>query len=441
MPQERTPPPLKESLVLSANALTRPAEKVAPADPDSGSEVVAPETRRQDPGPQDESLGWNPRLPAVFATQRGRSLIQRFGPRLQFLPDGRIRRFLHVPVGMGNRLEGLIKNEWFTAEFAEGNPEGNLVQVQPAADKAIIRVPGASQAPSPKDKPADVADWLLITAREPLQDRVDRWLNVWWTGREHVEIRVLVIERELREIEDFGSLTRLSPVSGRKFIREIGSELPNQGGGSFLDLRGIQDAVQLESTLQLLQRLGHATITSVPTVVARDGIPAQVTNVTRIPYLTATKVDPNGNVNTKIDWENVGVQMDVTAMTLGRDQVDLTLDISVTSINAAVQNPDLPAPTVATTLAQTNVKLTDGQSLLIGGLKSTLVTESVESIPLLGDIPILGVLFRSIYNENRETEVIFIVTPTIRRLAGARPQMGETGGVDALFDDLGEEGR
>ena len=69
--------------------------------------------------------------------------------------------------------------------------------------------------------------------------------------------------------------------------------------------------------------------------------------------------------------------------------------------------------------------MSDGESLIIGGLLDRRITKSLNKFPLLGDIPILGALFRSTHFQNRETELVFVITPRIVRTMkpGEKPQL------------------
>ena len=78
----------------------------------------------------------------------------------------------------------------------------------------------------------------------------------------------------------------------------------------------------------------------------------------------------------------------------------------------------LPAngyPIIDTREIRTIVQLKDGESLVLGGLLQEDTIKSMSKIPLLGDIPILGALFRSTQNDLKETELVFFITPKVAR--------------------------
>jgi pilus assembly protein CpaC len=91
------------------------------------------------------------------------------------------------------------------------------------------------------------------------------------------------------------------------------------------------------------------------------------------------------------------------------------LSLVGTTVTANGQTSVLPS--ITTRRASTTVQLRDGESFVIGGLIKSNVTEAVRALPGLGDIPILGVLFRSTAFQAERTELVFVVTPHL-----AKPQ-------------------
>jgi type II secretory pathway component GspD/PulD (secretin) len=408
-----------------------------------------PETRRLDPGDLAGQLtgGAEPSAAPDLAALRA-----RFGPRVQVLPDGRIRRFLHVPHQAGAPLRALVAERWLPELFAAGNPAGNELAVEEGADVTLTTAVNPAVPTAKGGAPAfttnqvwnrvPLADWLVVTADESTQAEVDRWLGAWWTGRDHIEVRVTVLEREISEADDFGSITEILPNSANAAFQGLVSAFPNtiSGGGVFR----LQDADDLNSTLQWIARRGKASIESVPVIVLRDHGSARISALTRTPYLQADRLDATGQASTfKLAFADTGVRMNVAASVVGLDRIFLELEIAVTSLNTALTNPNIPAPALSeTSLPVPRVTIADGQSLWIGGLNSEFERELERKFPLLGDLPLVGYLFKSMLREKRRTEVIFVVTPTIKHYEGALPELDQTADVPlrGLFDRLSEEG-
>lgn len=409
----------------------------------------APESRRLDPGDLSADLSTDPQPRASLDLP---ALRARFGPRLQVLPDGRIRRFLHVPHNSGVALRALIAERWLPELFAPGNAARNELAVEEGADVTLTTAVNPAVPTAKGGAPTfttnqvwnrvALADWLVVTADEAAQAEVDRWLSAWWTGRDHIEVRVTVLEREISEADDFGSITEILPNSANAAFQGLVSVFPNSisGGGVFR----LQDADDLNSTLQWIARRGKTSIESVPVIVLRDHGSARISALTRTPYLQADRLDATGQASTfKLAFADTGVKMNVAASVVGMDRIFLELEIAVTSLNTALTNPNIPAPALSeTSLPVPRVTIADGQSLWIGGLNSEFERELERKFPLLGDLPLVGYLFKSMLREKRQTEVIFVVTPTIKHYEGALPELDQTADVPlrGLFDRLSEEG-
>lgn len=452
--RERPHSELRAPLELEAGGQTgdrstaRGAALPEPEPPTSPPADVTPAVR------SDEAAS-DALLPSTTASQAKPAydllaLRARFGPRIQILADGRFRRMMHVPHGAAPQLKQLIEERWLPERFAPGNEAGNEVGIELGADVTLTTARNLTQ-PRAKDasptfttdqnwQKVTVADWLIVTGDQATQMETDQWLNAWWTGRDHIEVRVLVMERELNDSDDFGSITEILPSSVNAALQGVSSAFPNSisGGGVFR----FQDADKLNSTLQWISRHGETQIQSAPSIIFRDHGSARISALTRTPYLQVDRLDATGQASTfKIAFADTGVRMNVAASVVGQDRIFLELEIAVTSLNTALTNPDIPAPALSeTSLPVPRVTITDGQSLWIGGLKSEFSREIERKFPLLGDLPLIGFFFKSILQEKRKTEVIFVLTPTIRRNGSALPAFAEDGSdaAPSLFDRIGD---
>jgi pilus assembly protein CpaC len=98
-------------------------------------------------------------------------------------------------------------------------------------------------------------------------------------------------------------------------------------------------------------------------------------------------------------------------------------------------------PTITTRRASTTVQLRDGESFAIGGLIKNNVTEAVKAFPILGEIPILGALFRSTAFQSERTELVFIVTPYLAKPTAAKPKLPTDQFIEPTARELHWEGR
>jgi len=157
--------------------------------------------------------------------------------------------------------------------------------------------------------------------------------------------------------------------------------------------------------ISALEEAGHTKILSSPKLVLSNFKPGILSSGQRIPYSRPSIVQ---GVNTT-EFIDAKVSITVTAMvaTDGTISMDLTLtDDSVGSTSAI-------GPTINTNQVTSNVTLQSGETLLLGGFKSSEQTEDNNKTPVLGDIPILGNLFKSKSSTSVNRELMFVITPTV----------------------------
>ena len=123
-----------------------------------------------------------------------------------------------------------------------------------------------------------------------------------------------------------------------------------------------------------------------------------------------------------VDFRRFGVSLEFVPTVLSGDLINVRVkpEVSELSANGAVDVSGFRIPAIATRRADTVVELASGQSFAIGGLIRRTFETDVNNVPWLGDIPILGALFRSSRFQKNESELVIIVTPYIVRASSAR---------------------
>ena len=129
------------------------------------------------------------------------------------------------------------------------------------------------------------------------------------------------------------------------------------------------------------------------------------------------------NEQFNVDFKPFGVRLDFVPTITWSDRIDLRVfpEVSEVDFNVAVQG----VPGLKVRRMVNRVELKEGETLVIGGLLDRRILKDVTKFPLLGDIPILGALFRSTRFQNRESELVFVITPRIVRALkpGEKPQL------------------
>lgn len=144
----------------------------------------------------------------------------------------------------------------------------------------------------------------------------------------------------------------------------------------------------------------------------------------RVPIITTTTV-PNAATQTNIQYQDIGVKLNVEPTLRTENDVTLKLSLEVSSLGDAVIDPTLKVPVayqIGTRNAETTLNLKDGETQIIGGLIRDEERTTKALIPLLGEIPVLGRLFSSDTNNKKKTDVLLAITPHILRSLEIPPE-------------------
>lgn len=181
------------------------------------------------------------------------------------------------------------------------------------------------------------------------------------------------------------------------------------GGARWTILRGDFHAV-----LTAIGRDDRIRILSTPSIFTANNQEAEIDVTDRVPYLKGTTVGFGGQTTSNVDFEEVGLILNVTPRITadGMVRVDVYQEDSNLVEFRSVGN-DAVAPLTTQRVTDTSVTLRDGDTLVLSGLQKTSRTNLRQKLPVLGDLPLLGPLFRSTTRQNNRTELIVFLTPRV----------------------------
>ncbi len=176
---------------------------------------------------------------------------------------------------------------------------------------------------------------------------------------------------------------------------------------------------RFEAELRTLLSEGRAELVNAPRVTAQNNMEAEVNFTTEIPYFYATTTyDEFGNreITHEIDSISVSQSLYVTPRILEDDSVVLMLEPEIDDQVGTVAGPNGEVlPIVSSQTAYTQVRVADGETIVIGGFTRVNEDVNIRKTPLLHTLPIIGNLFRSRTVSKRRSELLIFVTPTIIR--------------------------
>jgi type II secretory pathway component GspD/PulD (secretin) len=358
-----------------------------------------------------------------------------FGPRILVHADregnltGLITKPYSVRPGMGEKIMWLLENY---GGFEMWDPESGAQQIgtlraenQPDFEIEQFATDLRSDGPDQGQK-INIADWVLATAdRETLGD-FEYFLDVMFAGPPQIEIEAKIVEYVLSDTLDIGlgPIDDSTPMVGLPesgLFDSFNWSFPNQSGTTeFLtSLRAVHDGTAYNFLLEMLASYENIEITSRPKVAVREGTRARIESVQKIPYYQIGSVNQSGGVNASLNYHEVGVKMWAIPRLVGGSTISLEIEVEASQqVGSEISfittsGQAITTPTLGIRKSNTLVYLKPGQAVILGGLITERNVEDEKKIPFLGDIPILGFLFRSTYQRKELVSVLFFIRPRI----------------------------
>lgn len=256
-----------------------------------------------------------------------------------------------------------------------------------------------------------------------------------------VQLQIRVAEVSKNKLRDLGSsfLYQGSPGAGG-YISGGGPASPSDivGGllsGTFNPTTNLILLGGNASTLiRAMQTNGALRALAEPNLIAMDGQVASFLAGGEFPIPVVQSGGGGGGNSVTIVFKEYGIRLNFKPTIIDEDHIRLELEPEVSTVDFAngVRFQGFVVPALRTRRARTGVELKDGQSFALAGLLDNSETRSLSKVPVIGDIPILGNLFKSTQFQKQETELVFIVTadlvkpvnrddlPTIRSMDGLK---------------------
>lgn len=223
------------------------------------------------------------------------------------------------------------------------------------------------------------------------------------------------------------------PTSEGNFIKQFLTG--NNGTNSFFfdNVGGRHD---ISAVIDALEDEGYLSILAEPNLTAISGETASFLAGGEFPV----PIPRDLQGRTSIEFKEFGVGLKFTPTVLSENKIRLRVSPEVSQLSeaGAIMVNDLLVPALTTRRVSTVVELASGQSFAIAGLLQNNISQTASKYPFLGDIPILGTLFRSDKFEREETELVIIITPYIVRPVSSPKRLLSSADVNHLPEDAGK---
>jgi len=208
----------------------------------------------------------------------------------------------------------------------------------------------------------------------------------------------------------FDELKYTKPIDG--FGKDVTSNSGKFTFSDFLNLFLFSEKYDLGLMIRALQSRGLFQSLAEPNLVAETGKEASFLAGGEIPVPVAQGT--GGNVAISVSWKEFGIRLNFTPVVSGnRVHLKVRPEVSTLDFNNAVVLQGFRIPALSTRRTETELELESGQTFAIAGLMNNTMTSSLQKIPGIGDIPILGLLFQSKAAQKGQTELVVMITPEI----------------------------
>jgi len=229
-----------------------------------------------------------------------------------------------------------------------------------------------------------------------------------------IDIKVYVLEVDHTALNNLGVQLQSAIFQGNNTYVLGQPSFPAveepQGPGGALKVGAFFRTVTLAPTLNLLMTEGHARMLSSPDLVTLPGNNATFLVGGSVPIPVATGLGQIG-----IQYEPFGVQLNVTPTLLGNGSVEAKIqpDVSNLDFQDGINENGFVVPALQESKLSTDVITQPGESIIMGGMVQRIENRFINKIPVLSQIPILGKLFQSTRYQNNQSDVVFVMTPTV----------------------------
>jgi len=371
------------------------------------------------------------------ASQAGRPQATAVGAGPRILPDDRTNSILVIageqeaetvrdliqqldierPVGMNNVHVTYLKN-------ADANEVSRSLE-QALASMKLTGTADATQQIQVTPDPSTNA--LVIVASPQDFEVISQIVEKLDIVREQVLVEMLIMEvteESLQEIGiDWATMDTVVSDSIRGFgVTNFGPRIDYLGGTSEgLNVgawKRTDSGLQIGAILHAMQNESGVNILSTPSIVTSNHRTAKLVVGENRPFVTESRITESGEtieptVIKTFEYKDVGITLEITPHVSQGGLIRLSIDSEFTKLIEDVTNLSADTPATAKRSAQTVVTMGSGATIVIGGMIRDDTTRAVKKIPLLGDLPLVGLLFQNQRDIVQKTNLLLFITPYV----------------------------
>ncbi|MFQ5534733.1 MAG: type II and III secretion system protein family protein [Sphingomonadales bacterium] len=308
--------------------------------------------------------------------------------------------------------------------------QGAIKQFLPGTDVAIDSVDNSLILTGRVDSAAEATDVGLLAANF-LGKGVKIINRVQIASPSQINLRVRIAEVSREIVKQIGFRWDLAVSNGDYLVGLVTGGGATSAGENALFGSFRSSNFNFDTVLDAMETEGLISVLAEPNLTALSGETANFLAGGEFPIPV-----PQDDETITIEFKKFGIGLSFTPTILSDSQINLKISPEVSQLTSAgsISIAGFSIPALTTRRAETTVELGSGQSFAIAGLLQNNVIRNLNKLPGLGDLPILGALFRSDSFQREETELVIIVTPYIVRPVSAPRMALPNDGLDMPSD-------
>ncbi|MBI1389737.1 MAG: hypothetical protein GC154_14965 [bacterium] len=255
---------------------------------------------------------------------------------------------------------------------------------------------------------------IIVITDEETNEHIKKIIESLDHPVQQVLIKVVFLEVTYRNDTDIGiegsiNINGNSDGTGNMFQTAYGLAAETRGGFYTLLEK------DLNLTMRAIAEVGHTEVLSRPSILTRNNQEAVITVGKEVPFVTNSRISDTGQTINTVEYQDIGIILRVTPFITQDGLVEMILapEISTVTDETVPISDTINSPVFAKRSADTVVVTPNGKTVVIGGMMEDNKTKVENKIPILGDIPLLGMAFRRNTKNDSKTELIIFLTPYV----------------------------
>jgi len=220
-------------------------------------------------------------------------------------------------------------------------------------------------------------------------------------------INVVIADTTLRNDMDIGVNWEIARTTGHSIFRLSQSLIDTTGEGGTVTYQVLTGKWTTSDFVRALEVVGNSRILASPKILVLSTKTASIATIEEIPYQELTETAQGGLIGTTA-FKEAGIKLSVTPKITEDERILLHIFVEQSAATGESVNE---VPVISTRKAETTLLLNDGEAVLIGGLRRKDKVKTIKQVPILGDIPLLGFLFKYTSSSVENRELVVFLTP------------------------------